>query len=127
MRPLAGTHLLQYGIVGISGMVVDFSVTWIGKEKIRLNKYLANSIGFSLAVLNNFLLNRYWTFHASAQPFTPQLLRFLLVSVSALGINNLLLYLLVNKANRNFYVLKLVVIGLVFCYNYLFNLLFTFN
>jgi putative flippase GtrA len=127
MSSIFGTRLLQYGIVGLSGMAVDFSVTWICKEKIRLNKYLANSIGFSLAVCNNFLLNRYWTFHDTAQPFTPQLLRFLLVSLSALCINNLLLYLLVNKAHKNFYLLKLVVIGLVFFYNYLLNFLFTFN
>ncbi|MDN3656718.1 GtrA family protein [Ferruginibacter paludis] len=127
MSSLIGTRLLQYGLVGVAGMAVDFSATWIGKEKIRLNKYLANSIGFSLAVINNFLLNRYWTFHDTAHPFAPQLIRFLLVSLSALGINHLLLYLLVNKAHKNFYLLKLVVIGLVFFYNYLLNFLFTFN
>lgn len=127
MTILLGTRLLRYGIVGLSGMVVDFSVTWVCKEKIRLNKYLANSIGFSLAVINNFLLNRYWTFQGHSHPFTPQLFRFLLVSVSALGINNLLLYLMVNKARRNFYLLKLAVIGFVFFYNYLLNFLFTFN
>jgi putative flippase GtrA len=37
---------LKFCIVGSSGMVVDFGTTWFLKEKVRVNKYLANSAGF---------------------------------------------------------------------------------
>lgn len=121
------TRLLKFGIVGISGMVIDFSITWLCKEKFRLNKYLSNSLGFCFAVTNNFLLNRYWTFENTSQPITAQFARFILVSLSGLLINNLLLFLLVKKINTNFYLLKLIVIGLIFFWNYFLNFLFTFN
>lgn len=119
-------RFLKFGIVGLSGMVVDFSVTWLCKEKLKWNKYLSNSIGFTLAVINNYILNRTWTFQ-NTSAVTPQFLRFLLVSLAGLAINNLLLYIFVKKTNRNFYMLKLVVIGIVFFWNYFINLLFTFN
>jgi putative flippase GtrA len=120
-------RLFKFGLVGLSGMAIDFSITWVCKEKLRFNKYLSNSLGFCFAVTSNFVLNRYWTFESIAQPFTAQFARFMLVSLSGLAINNVLLYLLVKKLKSNFYLLKLIVIGLVFFWNYFVNFLFTFN
>jgi putative flippase GtrA len=65
-------RLLKFGLVGVSGMVVDFGLTWLCKEKLKWNRYLANSIGFSTAVINNFLINRYWTFSDSTVHDTPR-------------------------------------------------------
>lgn len=127
MNKILNARFLKFGLVGLIGMCIDFSVTWICKEKLKLNKYLANSLGFSLAVINNFSLNRYWTFENSSHPFAGQFAKFILVSVTGLLINNLLLYLLVNKAKKNFYLLKLMVIGIVFFWNFFVNFLFTFN
>lgn len=127
MSKLLSTRFLKFGVVGIIGMCIDFSVTWFCKEKLKINKYLANSLGFSLAVINNFLLNRYWTFENNMHPFAGQFAKFILVSVTGLLINNVLLYMLVKNAKKNFYLLKLVVIGIVFFWNYFVNFLFTFN
>lgn len=127
MNTLINIRLLKYALVGILGMTIDFSVTWTCKERFRFNKYLANSIGFSLAVIGNFLLNRYWTFNQNAGAAEIQFVKFVSVSVAGLVMNNLLLFILLKTAGRNFYFLKLVVIGIVFCWNYLANLLFTFN
>ncbi|MFZ4059028.1 MAG: GtrA family protein [Ferruginibacter sp.] len=121
------SRLFKFGLVGLIGMAIDFSITWLCKEKFKLNKYVSNSFGFCFAVTNNFIVNRYWTFESNAQPVTPQFFKFLLVSLSGLLINNVLLFLLVNKVKSNFYVLKLMVIGLVFFWNYFINFLYTFN
>ena len=120
-------RFLKFGISGLVGMCIDFSITWLCKEKFGLNKYLSNSLGFCVAVMNNFLLNRYWTFANNNMPFTNQLIKFLLVSITGLGINNLLIYLLVNNAKKNFYLLKLIVVGLVFFWNFFANSFFTFK
>ncbi len=127
MSTMFDARLIKYGLVGLTGMAIDFSLTWICKEKLRLNKYLANSLGFCCAVTNNFLLNRYWTFETNTHPMAGQFAKFVLVSVTGLLINNILLYLLLKNARKNFYLLKLAVIGLVFFWNYFINFLFTFN
>lgn len=121
------TQFIKFGMVGISGMALDFSVTWLCKEKLRLNKYISNSAGFCFAVVSNFLLNRLWTFESIQEPAANQFVYFTLVSATGLLINNLFLYLLLKYAKKNFYFLKLVVTGLVFFWNYFMNLLFTFN
>ena len=50
--------LLRFGVVGLSGMVIDFSITWLVKERLRWNKYLANTFGFSLAVIAVVFIGR---------------------------------------------------------------------
>ena len=120
-------ELLKFGVVGISGIVVDFFLTWLFKEKLKLNKYVANCAGFTFAVINNFLWNRYWTFNSNIQPFTEQFLKFAGISILGLAINTLLLMLLVKYVKINFYIIKLMVIALVFLWNFSINYLFTFH
>ena len=127
MSYVFSASILKFGVAGMIGMSIDFFSTWLLKEKLTANKYLANSMGFTFAVLNNFLINRYWTFHNNTQSFTPLLSKFFVVSLIGLGINNALLYLLVNKAKNNFYLLKLFVTGVVFFWNFFANSFFTFN
>ena len=126
MNVFLNSKLIKFGLVGITGMLIDFSFTWLCKEKLRWNKYLSNSIGFTLAVISNFILNRIWTFK-NYDAVAPQFIKFLMVSLAGLLINNLLLYTFIKRTDKNFYVLKLLVIGIVFFWNYFINLFFTFN
>ncbi len=118
--------LLRFGVVGLSGMVIDFSITWLVKERLRWNKYLANTFGFSLAVINNYIINRLWTFE-SKQEWLPEFERFFLFSLIGLGLNNLLLYLFHEKGKLNFYVAKALAIACVFIWNFFSNLYLNFH
>jgi len=44
-----GIKFLKFGVVGGSGVIVDFFFTWLLKEKFKVHKYLANAIGFTIA------------------------------------------------------------------------------
>jgi putative flippase GtrA len=118
---------LKFCIVGSSGMIIDFGTTWLLKEKVRINKYIANSSGFILAATSNYLINRYWTFHSENPKVATEYLSFILISVAGLGINNVVLYLLTDKMKLNFYLSKLFAIGVVTLWNFSMNYLFTFR
>jgi putative flippase GtrA len=118
---------LKFCIVGSSGMIIDFGTTWLLKEKVRINKYIANSSGFILAATSNYLINRYWTFHSENPKVATEYLSFILISVAGLGINNFVLYLLTDKMKLNFYLSKLFAIGVVTLWNFSMNYLFTFR
>jgi putative flippase GtrA len=121
------SQLIKFALVGITGMGLDFGTTWLLKEKIKINKFLANAAGFSIAVINNFLLNKYWTFDNQNPIITEQFVKFLVISIVGLGINSLLLFILLKKIKGNFYLVKLAVIGLVFFWNFSANYLYTFK
>jgi putative flippase GtrA len=118
---------LKFCLVGFSGMIIDFGTTWLLKEKVRVNKYLANSTGFILAATSNYLLNRFWTFHSGNSRVAVEYFSFVLVSVVGLGINNIVVYLLTEKVKLNFYLSKLFAIGVVTIWNFSMNYLITFR
>jgi len=88
---------IKFGLVGLSGMVIDFFFTWLCKEKLRWNKFISNSIGFILAATSNYVLNRVWTFESDNQQVGREFISFFLVSLIGLLLNNLLLYFFTRK------------------------------
>ena len=119
--------LLKFGLVGFTGLIIDFCVTFLLKERLRWNKYVANSLGFILASINNYVLNRLWTFHSADPEIGWQFSKFLLIALAGLLLNNLIVYLLTEKAKFNFYVSKVIAILLVFVWSFLLNHLYTFT
>ncbi len=117
---------LKFGIVGCSGMIIDFGMTYICKEFFKLNKFISNAIGFILAATSNYFLNRVWTFESHSEQIGTQYIQFMIVSTIGLGINSLVLYLLNEKLKWNFYLSKLFAIGITTIWNFFANLLFTF-
>jgi putative flippase GtrA len=119
---------LQFGLVGLSGFVIDFALTWLCKEKLKWNKFVANSIGFTVAVVNNFYWNKKWTFASSDQTiWTSQFIKFVVFSLIGLLINNLLLHLFNDKLHVRFYVAKFFAIVCVFVWNFGTNYFFNFR
>lgn len=117
---------LKFGVVGFSGMIVDFGITWLLKEKAHINKFISNSVGFIMAATNNYLWNRIWTFQSTNEEISREYLSFFITSLIGLGINNLILYLLANKLKWNFYFSKLCAIAVVMIWNFVMNLMVTF-
>jgi putative flippase GtrA len=118
---------VKFCVVGFSGMVIDFGTTWLLKEKIKVNKYIANSTGFILAASSNYLFNRFWTFHSENPRIGTEYMSFILISGVGLAINNLIIFLLNEKMKLNFYLSKLFAIGVVTIWNFFMNYMITFR
>ena len=118
---------LKFCIVGFSGMIVDFGTTWLLKEKVKVNKYIANSTGFILAASSNYLFNRFWTFHSVNPRIVYEYGSFILISLVGLAINNLIIFLLNEKMKLNFYLSKLFAVGVVTIWNFFMNYMITFR
>ncbi len=94
-------QLVKFCLVGATGYVVNLAVYTVLLEVAGFH-YLPAAIGsFLVAVTNNYLWNRAWTFRHQRGHVVLQGARFLLVSTLALGANLLVLHLLVRgRAGR---------------------------
>lgn len=117
---------IKFGIVGFSGLFVDFGFTYLFKEVFKTQKYLANSIGFLLAASSNYFLNRVWTFQSTNPEVVVEFTEFILISLIGLGINTFILWLILKKFKINFYLAKAFAIAVVTIWNFLANALITF-
>jgi len=118
---------IKFGIVGFSGLLVDYSITWVSKEKLEIQKYVSNAIGFCTAASSNYIFNRLWTFRSTNPEIAIEYSHFIFISIIGLGINTLILWLIVSKFKLNFYLSKLFAIIVVTVWNFFANVYFTFN
>ena len=97
-RPANWVQLLRFGLVGASGYVFNLVVFALLTQALEVHHIPAAVGAFCVAVTNNFLWNRHWTFDAGDGHAGFQAARFFAVSVAALGFNLAVLELLVSGA-----------------------------
>jgi putative flippase GtrA len=97
-HPANWLQLMRFGIVGGVGFVVNVAVYTLFVHSAGLDYRAANVVAWLVAVVNNFLLNRHWTFDAREGRAHAQAIRFLLVSLVAEAVSLLLLTVLVQGA-----------------------------
>ncbi len=118
---------VKFGVVGFSGVFVDFGFTYVFKEWLKVPKYFANALGFSIAATTNYFLNRIWTFQSNDPEILVEFSQFFAISLIGLAINTLVLWILVSKYKKHFYLSKLFAIGVVTIWNFLANYFITFS
>jgi dolichol-phosphate mannosyltransferase len=95
-KPANWMQLFKFGVVGATGYVVNLAVFAILVELFAVHHIPAAIGAFCVAVMNNFLWNRHWTFKATAGHAGFQAARFFTVSTAALVVNLIVLSLLVD-------------------------------
>ena len=94
---------VRFGVVGFSGMIVDYAFLFLFVKLCGLPDLLANAFSFTLAASSNYFLNRIWTFRNTGNGF------------------HFLIFI------EYFYVLKFIAIVITTLWNFCGNLLFTFR
>jgi putative flippase GtrA len=95
-KPANWVQLVKFSVVGASGYVVNLAVYTTLVRALDVHYILAAMLAFCVAVTNNFLWNRHWTFAAREGHMGFQAARFFTVSLLALGFNLIVLEVLVS-------------------------------
>jgi putative flippase GtrA len=80
-RPHNWLQLVRFGAVGATGYVVNLAVFALCVHLLGVDYRVAAVIAWVVSVLNNFWLNRHWTFGAQASHPVHQGARFFAVSL----------------------------------------------
>jgi len=97
-RPANWLQLVRFGMVGGVGFVVNLVVYALVVHYAGVDYRVASVLAWLVAVINNFVLNRHWTFDAGEGRAHFQAMRFLVVSLVAEACSLLLLTLFVEGA-----------------------------
>jgi putative flippase GtrA len=94
-RPHNWVQLAKFSAVGASGYAINLAVYTALLRGAGFHYTLAATCSFVVAVTNNYIWNRLWTFHAHRGHVGWQGLRFLVVALVAYGVNLALLSALI--------------------------------
>jgi len=125
-RPASWVQLLKFGMVGCSGYVINLAVFAVLADNFGLHHALAALGAFCVAVSNNFLWNRHWTFGAGDDPASFQAVRFLAVSLLALLLNLAVLEALVVGTTLGSLLAQAIAVAVAMPFNFAGNKLWTF-
>jgi dolichol-phosphate mannosyltransferase len=125
-RPENWLQLVKFGVVGVSGYAVNLAVFAVLVKTLDVHYIPAAILAFCVAVTNNFIWNRQWTFRATKGHAGFQAARFLTVSVVALGINLIALELLVSTAEMPEVASQALAVAIAMPFNFLGNKFWTF-
>lgn len=125
----------RFALVGLLGTVVDFSLFFAAQSLLSIPALFANTFSYSAGILNNYFFHRNWTFSQPAQKAVGrQLAVFVIISLSALMLNNLIVFLLTPSINAYFtdvalsmLLAKICAIAVGMGWNFVANTLWTFR
>jgi putative flippase GtrA len=127
-RALRAPHnwvqLAKFGLVGLSGYVVNLAVY---AALLGIGPHKAALVSFIVSAANNYWWNRHWTFSEQKGHFGQQGLRFFLVAVAALAVNQLWLLVFLDWLGWGKIVSQAIAIVLVTPLNFLGNKLWSFR
>jgi putative flippase GtrA len=135
-------RFVKFAIVGAAGSITDFVVLNLMIQLMGLPLAAANTASFVAAVMQNFTLNRLWTFPESRERHASgQLAQFAMVSLVGYGLNQLV-FLTLHHLWEDYWmayfgaevgfvasynVAKLFAIGVVLFWNFTANRLWTYR
>ena len=123
-------QIIKFSAVGIINTAVDFAVLNIllSFKSFRKRPIVANTISVSVAIVNSYLWNKYWTFAGGQAKYvaSAQFSIFVFASLIGLLINSGVMYLILRyifpkKKNDRIFIniAKLVAIAISMIWNFL--------
>jgi dolichol-phosphate mannosyltransferase len=121
-------RFIRFGLVGLSGLVVDMGMLHFTYGGLGLGLTRSAILAGELAILNNFLWNDVWTFRDFSQQQRgmgqriKRLMKFNIVCLMGLILKILLLNVLFNGLHLNAYAANFLAIAAVTLWNFWINL-----
>jgi len=123
-RPHNWVQLAKFGVVGFSGYVVNLAVY---TALLGIGPHGAAVVSFVVSAANNYWWNRHWTFAHAKGHFAYQGIRFFVVALAALAVNQLWLLVFLDWFGWGKIVSQAVAIVLVTPLNFVGNKLWSFR
>jgi dolichol-phosphate mannosyltransferase len=123
--------LFKFGIVGLSGIVVNEGVLIYLKEYIQFTLPVASIFAIELSIVSNFIWNDLWTFKSDQQHALghrwQRFISFQVVSLGGAAINFVILNVLASYIGVDYRIANIVGILIAFAWNFWVNRRFTWK
>jgi putative flippase GtrA len=117
-------QLAKFGVVGVAGYALNLIIYAL---LLGLGAHTAAVISFVVSAANNYWWNRHWTFAHQKGHIGVQGLRYLVVTLVALGVNQLWLLVFLDWFGWGKLVSQAIAIALIVPVNFLGNKLWSFR
>ncbi len=119
MKKLIG-QIMKFGIVGVLCFGIDYGLMIFLTEVGGIPYLVSSGISFSVSVMVNYILSLTFVFETDKNKNKiVEFLIFIMLSVIGLGINQILMWVCVDKLHVHYMISKIGVTGVVMVYNFI--------
>lgn len=112
-------QLMKFGIVGVICFGIDYGLMIFLTEFCGISYLISSGISFSVSVMVNYTLSLKFVFETDKDNNkVVEFLIFIILSVVGLGINQVLMWVCVDKLHVYYMISKIGVTGVVMVYNF---------
>ena len=111
-------EILRFLLAGGSCLLLELGVLYALTEAAGLHYLYSAALAFTLSVIVNYLLCRYWVFQGARQQSAKAAAVFIGSSLAGLGLNQLCMWLFVEMAGLWYMAAKLLAAVVVTAWNY---------
>lgn len=120
--------IIKYIIAGGTAATVDLSLLFVFTHFFKLYYLLSATLAFLIAFFVSFFLQKFWTFRDDSRDVMyKQMASYLLIALLNLAMNNLIMYLLVDKAKIWYMFAQVLAGGIVAMWSFLIYRFLIFN
>lgn len=112
-------QILKFGIVGVIAFVIDYSFLYIFTEIFNINYLISSALSFTISLIFNYIASIKWVFNVSHKQTITDIIIFVILSVIGLGINQLIMFVSVEKLNIYYMISKLFATAVVMVWNFI--------
>lgn len=113
-------QILKFGLVGILAFFIDYGLMIFCTEVLDIYYLWSSLISFTVSVIFNYIMSVKWVFNVDNGKTQAQNFAFFITfSVIGLGLNQLFMWLGVDKIGINYMIVKLFATGVVMVFNYI--------
>ena len=109
--------LLRFSIIGALATLVHWSVVVFLYNTFSISPLIANFLGYLVAVIVSYYGHRTWVFLASDSIKTR--VKYVSISLSALALQQLLIYISIDRILLRFEILMILILGITAIYSFL--------
>ena len=111
-------EILRFLLAGGSCLLLELGALYALTEAAGLHYLYSAAVAFTLSVIVNYLLCRYWVFQGARQQSAKAAAVFIGSSLAGLGLNQLCMWLFVEMAGLWYMAAKLLAAVVVTAWNY---------
>ena len=111
---------MKFGIVGFIAFFIDYGTMIFLTEVFGVSYLISTTAGFIISVIFNYLASmRYVFVHKEGLSRRKEFVIFIVLSVIGLGLNDVLMWILVDFVFIDYRISKIVVTAIVMVYNFI--------